>query len=190
MKLNRVICAALLLMVPGAFYAADGKKTERPSTTPPADKPLPAIEADVRGVRWGMSREEVRQREKAARLRTATRGQLEYQDTILAQQVRVFYSFTGNRLTSVDIVFATGRGLEGALLRALLKMVVDKYGKAGSSLTGRYGSSPYTRHEWMLKRTAIRLESFSGGVKIGYGSRGLADTAPVFTPGKDDRNKL
>ena len=101
--------------------------------------------ADVRKLRWGMTRAEVQQAELPLKPAGALGSRLEYRDTILTEAVRIVYSFQIDSLIGADLLFSPGPGREGALHRILAQTLEDKYGKPKESLTGRYGQALYTK---------------------------------------------
>lgn len=197
MKSGKMVLIAVMLLCCGILFATDTAPAGGRKTSPggggnvPADtKKAASGPADVRTVRWGMSRLDVRNAEKAAKLQSWGVSQLEFSDTILTQKARLLYFFDNDRLVSLVVLFTPAPGHESALHKGLAGALTDKYGKTSGRVVGRYGAALYTREEWVKKRTRIRLSSTPGQVRLEYSTTGLKQKVPEYVPGSADRGKL
>ena len=129
---------------------------------------------DVRNVRWGMTKQEVKEIEMNLNIVWDHENDITYETILSDNKVLLNYSFLYDHLMQVDYMFLTYDLNKDEYLKyysELRKILIDKYGKPYEETdTTFHPADYYTRWKGINNRTDIRLftieheECFSLGI--------------------------
>ena len=119
---------------------------------------------DVRNVRWGMSKEEVKQKEKAE-LTGEGNDRLYYKTMLFGNQYELYYIFDDDRLVEVQYGNLFSERPDKEDFEKARKLLTKKYGKPRITYNKKDSGE---MSEWKHKYTKVSLARFDNNTSIWY----------------------